>query len=294
MTLSEMRRLLAGHGVRLTRSLGQNFLHDANQLRRIVALAGLAPGDRVLEIGPGLGPLTERLLAAGAGVLGIEKDARLAALLAGRFDVPVETLGPAGALPEAPAPGRLRLVRADALEVLTAARRDWTGWKLVANLPYSVASPILVELAASPAGPDRLVVTLQREVAQRLRAAPGCDDYGVLTLLVQLRYAPREGFRIPATCFFPAPDVESACVALERRDPAPLSAGAGAVFARVVKRAFSQRRKRAIKLLRQDWPADVLESVWAELGLAADARAETLSWDAYLELARRLSRLSPP
>lgn len=295
MKLSDMRQLLAARAVHLTRSLGQNFLHDAHQLRRIVALARLQPGARVLEIGPGLGPLTEGLLAAGADVLAIEKDARLVALLAERLN-----LAPSPALPEDPAlrapsvPGRLRLVHADALRLLRDEPRAWTGWQLVANLPYSVASPLLVELAAAEHPPDRLVVTLQREVARRLTAAAGDPDYGLLTLLVRQRFTPERAFRIPPECFFPTPEVESDCVALQRRTPQPLTAAERPVFRRVVKRAFAERRKKALKLLKADWPAAALETAWRELALDPNARAETLSEEVFFALTRRLVSLPPP
>jgi 16S rRNA (adenine1518-N6/adenine1519-N6)-dimethyltransferase len=275
MKLSEMRRLLAERGIRLTRSLGQNFLHDAHQLERIVAAAELTPRDRVLEIGPGLGPLTEWLLRRAGAVLAIEKDARLLALLRERF--------PAGAHP------RLELVQADALEWLQRERRDWREWKVVSNLPYSVASPILVELAQTPLRPQRLVVTLQREVAQRLMAAPGSADYGQLTLLLQLDYAPRRAFRIPRRCFFPEPDVDSACVVLERRPEPLLDAAARETFRRVIRRAFSQRRKMMFKLLRADWPQAPLEAAFRQLGLSPQARAEEVGLEQFVKLARLLT-----
>ena len=105
----------------------------------------------------------------------------------------------------------------DALDFIKREPRDWSNWKLVANLPYSVASPILVELAQSPKRPERMVVTLQLEVAKRLMSQADDDNYGVLTLLVQLDYEPRGSFKIPADCFFPAPKVDSMCVVLQRR-----------------------------------------------------------------------------
>jgi len=294
MKLSELRQILRERDLQLTRSLGQNFLHDAQQLRRIVALAGVQPGDRVLEIGPGLGPLTAALREAGADVLALEKDARLVAVLAERLHLAPEPGLPADL--EGPAqPGRLRLVRADALRVLQRAPEcDWSGWKLVANLPYSVASPILVELAFAERPPARLVVTLQREVVSRLNAGPGDPAYGLLTLLVRQRYQPAGSFRIPSDCFFPAPEVESGCIALDRCVPEPLTAPERRVFARVVKRAFSERRKKALKLLKYDWPAAALEAAWGELGLSPEARAETLSRDVFYELTRRLARLPAP
>ena len=116
------------------------------------------------------------------------------------------------------------LLHDDALDFLKREPRDWSDWKLVANLPYSVASPILVELAQSTKPPERMVVTLQLEVARRLMAGAGDDDYGILTLLVQLNYEPRDWFKIPSGCFFPTPDVDSACVVLARRQK-PLVAG---------------------------------------------------------------------
>ena len=272
MTLSELRRVLDERGIQLTKSLGQHFLHDANQLRRIVEAAELTPTDRVLEVGPGLGPLTELLLAGAAEVFAIEKDPRLVAELKRRF---------------ASEP-RLRLLHEDALALLHQEPRDWSGWKLVSNLPYSVASPILVELALQEHPPGRIVATLQLEVARRLMAGAGDDDYGVLSLLVQLRYEPHGLFKIPASCFFPEPDVASACVTLVRRQGERLSAELRAVFARVVKLAFSQRRKMMLKLLKQQWPADRLDAAFAALGIPPTARAETLGLEEFVELTRRL------
>src|SRR5208282_789083 len=161
-----MRELLTARGIQLTKSLGQNFLHDANQLRRIVKAAELSKADKVLEIGPGLGPLTELLLQNAGEVLAIEKDARLVGFLCGRF----ETLTPAlshrmGEGGRRPGEGKFELLLDDALEFLKHEPRDWSNWKLVANLPYSVASPILVELACGSRAPKRIVATLQFEVA---------------------------------------------------------------------------------------------------------------------------------
>jgi 16S rRNA (adenine1518-N6/adenine1519-N6)-dimethyltransferase len=272
MKLSEMRECLAREGIQLTKSLGQNFLHDGNQLRRIVDAAELSRADKVLEIGPGLGPLTELLLKNAGEVLAIEKDVRLVEVLRNRFHL--------GADAEKMETGRtpvLRLLHDDALEFLKREQRDWSAWKLVANLPYSVASPILVELAVGARSPQRLVATLQLEVARRLMAQAGEDDYGLLTLLVQLDFEPREWFKIPAGCFFPQPDVDSACVVLERR-PQPLVPGElRADFHAVVRRAFSQRRKMMMKLLKQDWPEAALARAFAAGGLSPQTRAETVS-----------------
>ena len=272
MNLTEMRELLAKRDIQLTKSLGQNFLHDGNQLRRIVKAAELTSADRVLEIGPGLGPLTELLLAEAGEVLAIEKDGRLVEFLRERFATTAH----------------LDLCHDDALIHLRHGPHDWHDWKLVANLPYSVASPILVELAQSPKRPERMVTTLQLEVAQRLMAGADDEDYGILTLLVQLDYEPREWFKIPAGCFFPAPEVDSACVVLVRRPEPFLTEAQRPVFTRIVKRAFSQRRKMMLKLLKQDWPADQLAAAFAALNISPLERAEKLSLDHFTALTRLL------
>jgi 16S rRNA (adenine1518-N6/adenine1519-N6)-dimethyltransferase len=310
-----MRELLAIRGIHLTKSLGQNFLHDGNQLRRIVKAAELTQTDKVLEIGPGLGPLTELLLENSHEVLAIEKDARLVEFLRERFPSISE-----GRVPRAPnsasakdqglaelVPPKFTLLHADALEFLKVGQAsslspsqkksetgrmpvplDWHDWKLVANLPYSVASPILVELAQTPQRPERMVATLQLEVAQRIMAKSGDDDYGVLTLLVQLDYEPREWFKIPAGCFFPAPDVDSACVVLIRRTQPLLPESQRATFVKIVKRAFSQRRKMMLKLLKQDWPEQLLKQVFQQLCIPPQERAEKLSLEQIVALTGRL------
>lgn len=279
MKLSDMREVLARRNIQLTKSLGQNFLHDANQLHRIIEAAELKETDRVLEIGPGLGPLTELLLTNAGKVLAIEKDARLLAVLRERFfNPPSTTRHP-----------QFELLHDDALDFLKREPRDWSHWKLVANLPYSVASPILVELAQSPRPPERIVVTLQLEVARRLMAQADDDDYGVLTLLVQLEYEPRDWFKIPAGCFFPAPDVDSACVVLERR-PAPLlPEGDRVTFRKIVKRAFSQRRKMMLKLLRADWPAEKLSQAFVALKISPQERAEKLTLEQFAAFTKILA-----
>ncbi|MHB1307200.1 MAG: 16S rRNA (adenine(1518)-N(6)/adenine(1519)-N(6))-dimethyltransferase RsmA [Limisphaerales bacterium] len=278
MKLSEMRDLLTQRNLQLTKSLGQNFLHDANQLRRIVDLGELRPTDRVLEVGPGLGPLTELLLDESAEVFAIEKDRRLVEILHERF-------------PDHP---RLTLIAADALRYIERERRDWDDWKLISNLPFCITSPLLAELALLERCPERLVATLQLEVVRRLVSGHGSKDYGVLTLLMQLRYESRGWFKIPPGCFFPAPDVDSGCVCLVRRAVQELSAFERKAFVRIVKRAFSERRKKALKLLKFDWPAEIVIDAWRDLGLSDEIRAERISRDQFVELARRLAGTDVP
>jgi 16S rRNA (adenine1518-N6/adenine1519-N6)-dimethyltransferase len=328
-----MRRLLDERGLKLTRSLGQNFLHDGNQLRRIVDAAELRSSDQVLEIGPGLGPLTELLVASGCPLLSIELDRRLVTILERQFrvpavsaaagvvrqsppEVPVAKPSPEVAAaaavrveerPAATASGPaansggnsasaairsahpLTLLHADALVWLKKNPRDWAGWKLVANLPYSVGSPILVELAETDQPPDRMVVTLQLEVVKRLLARPDTEDYGLLTLLLQLRYETAGWFKIPANCFFPQPNVDSACITLIRR-PKPLLTPAEATrFTRLVKIAFGQRRKMMFKLLTAAWPEAQLETAFGAVGLEKTKRAEQVGLEQFVRLTRQLS-----
>ena len=182
----------------------------------------------------------------------------------------------------------LQLLHDDALDYLRRERRDWSDWKLVANLPYSVASPILVDLAQANRGPERMVATLQIEVAKRLMAKPSDEDYGVLTLLIQLEYEPERWFKIPASCFFPEPDVDSACVSLLRRDQSLLPPVQRRAFIKIVKRSFSQRRKVMLKLLKEDWRAEQLEEAFANLSLPLQARAETVTLEQFVRLTQLL------
>jgi 16S rRNA (adenine1518-N6/adenine1519-N6)-dimethyltransferase len=289
MKLAEMRQLLSERGILLTKSLGQSFLHEEKVLERIAAAGELRESDRVLEIGPGLGPLTEVLLAQAGEVLAIEMDARLVRILRERLgsDSRLPAVGE-GAKPAETGTPNFEVIHADALKYLETHPRDWRGWKLVANLPYSVASPILVELALAEHGPDRMVVTLQREVAERLRAKANAEDYGLLTLLVQLNYEPHSMFKISAGCFFPQPNVDSACLTLMRRPQPSLGPDQVRVFVRVVKRAFGQRRKMMAKLLRADWPEEQLARAMGQLGLSPQIRAEAVTLEQFVELTQKL------
>jgi 16S rRNA (adenine1518-N6/adenine1519-N6)-dimethyltransferase len=278
MKLSEIRKILIEEDIQLTKSLGQNFLHDTQQLDRITQAAQLSKEDRVLEIGPGLGPLTKRLVAAAAEVFAIEKDLRLCEVLKKRFS----------SMPN------LQLMHADALEYIRQTPRDWSDWKMVSNLPFCVASPILVELAQLPQPPKHIVATLQWEVARRLMAVSDNGDYGVLTLLIQLRYQPLGSFKIAAGCFFPEPEVDSACITLQRRPEPLLPPELTRLFTRIVKRGFSQRRKMMFKLLKAEWPADLLAKAYQELALDLQIRAEAVSLEKFVGLTKFFTLHSQP
>jgi 16S rRNA (adenine1518-N6/adenine1519-N6)-dimethyltransferase len=272
MNLSDMRRILGEREIQLTKSLGQTFLHDANQLRRIVEASKVTAEDNVLEIGPGLGPLTELLVEKARRVLAIEMDRRLVNFLEQRFT-----------------DSKLEIVHGDGLEVARDKSRNWSDWKLVANLPYSVASPILVELAENPRAPKSMTVTLQIEVAERIQAKAGDADYGLLSLLLQVRYEAMGFFKIPAASFFPAPDVDPACITLELRREPLLGIELLPQFKRIVKKAFSERRKMMMKLLKQEWPAEKLASAFSRFGISPQARAEAVTLEQFVRLTSCLT-----
>lgn len=261
-----MRTLLSERDIRLTKSLGQNFLYDVNQIRKIVSAADIQQTDKVLEIGPGLGPLTEHLIPRAGFVMAIEKDNRLVEILRQRFSDSKN----------------FQLVCDDALNYVK--NKDWNDWMVVSNLPYSVASPILVELSKNEYPPKKLTVTVQLEVAQRIVAQHSESDYGLLSLFIQLRYMPQGFFKIPASCFFPAPKIDSACITLTRREKELLTNDQRDLFYKIIKRAFSQRRKIMMKLLKSDFPE--IKDAFAALNIPPDARGESISLNQYVELAK--------
>jgi len=225
--------LLAEAGVEPRHRFGQHFMIDQNLVRAVAAAGEPKPGDLVLEVGPGTGTLTEELLGSGAEVLAVEIDRDMAALLRSRLgDRPNFSLMEADALSSKHALNAQLLARIR--EALDAGR----AVHLIANLPYNVASPLIVELLH--AGVARLAFTVQREVAMRLRAAPGTEEYGALSVVVQMLARVRVLRTLPPQAFWPAPAVESALVRIDRQDRLGESAGA---FSRFVAGLFSSRRK---------------------------------------------------
>ena len=274
MNLSEIRNLLREEDIMLTRSLGQTFMHDQNQLRKIVGLAKLTAADHVIEIGPGLGSLTGLLLQTAGHVTAIETDRRLVKLLD-------ERLGERS---------NFTLQHADAMKIVRKLEFDWSKHKLVANLPYSIASPLLIDLAASAGRPRGMIVTLQLEVVQRLLAQSATKEYGVLTLLIGLHYATGESFVIPRGSFYPEPNVDSGCVELLCRETPLLPPELCPVFKKIVKRVFAERRKKMMKLLKRDWPEAAVVEAFDALGLDEKIRAERVTLGQFTELTQRLSR----
>jgi 16S rRNA (adenine1518-N6/adenine1519-N6)-dimethyltransferase len=276
VTLSrgDVRALLAQHQIRPSRVRGQNFVVDANTVRRVARLAAVGPGDRVVEVGAGLGSLTLALAETGASVLAVEVDPRLVVALR-------EVVAPAPAV---------TVVEGDAMTL------DWVSllgdgpWMLVANLPYNIGTPLVADLLDGVPAIERMLVMMQREVGERLVAAPGSDAYGALSVKVAYWASARLVGRVGPNVFYPVPKVESVLVSLERRaspvvgpevDPKWLFELVGA--------GFAHRRK----MLRRALEGLVSADEFVAAGIRPEARAEELDVEAWGRLARCTSPPTP-
>lgn len=252
--------------------LGQHFLIDGEVAARAVRLAELAPGARVLEIGPGRGALTDHLRAAGHPVVAIELDEALAAGLAARRDE------------------GLTIVRGDVLRIDIDALPSGP-LPVVANLPYSTGTAIVSRLLEHPARFPRLVVMLQLEVAQRLCADPGSRAYGGLTVLCALQATATMGFTVPPQAFAPPPQVDSAVIRLDVAVEPRAAVGDRRLFRRVVQTAFGQRRKTLRNALGAGFGADGARSLLARAQIDPQRRAETLSLEEFARLTAEAALL---
>ena len=287
-----VRRTLRAAGLRPRRGLSQNFLADVEVLEAVLAEAAPAPGEAVLEIGPGLGILTGGLLAAGAAVTAVELDAGLVRHLRDTFALEIENAW--DAKPPAPGPaGSLRLVAGDILDQGLDLLVE-QPYQVVANLPYHVTSPVLHLLLGREPRPDRAVLMVQREVAERVAAAPGSMSY--LSVFVQYHAVVRIVRRVPREAFEPAPEVESAILALEVRPadrPDRLVPPAEEELWRLVQAGFRERRKMLHNVLVRQLPLepDRLYAALAAAGIAGDRRPQTLGVGEWLALAAALGPL---
>ncbi len=274
MSVAEIRTLLARHGLAARRGLGQNFLVDSRRAERLVTLAGVEPGDAVLEIGTGLGILTRALAARGARVTTLEVDAGLC-----------RTLRAEALLPES-----VRLVEGDALALDLGAllREQAPPRRVVANLPYSVAAPLLRRLLDLRDLLADWSVMLQRDVAARLLAAAGTRDYGSLTVLHRLVVEVKRCDELAPGCFFPVPKVRSAFLRMRPLHPAPLAAGELCRVEALVRAAFGTRRKTLANALRAAGIERSGERL-ARAGLDPGVRAEALEPETFAWLARELA-----
>jgi len=262
-----IRALLAEHGLAPSRALGQNFVADPNTVRRVVRLAGITAGDRVVEIGAGLGSLTLALAEVGAEVVAVEVDRHLAPILR-------EVVEPAG----------VTVVEGDAMAL------DWHAalgpadptrpWTLVANLPYNIATPLVLDLLARVPQIDRMLVMVQLEVGERLAAGPGSKAYGIPSVKLAWWAEADVVGKVPPTVFVPPPRVESALVAVGRR-PVPADDDTRRRVFALVEAGFNQRRK----MLRRSLADRVSVEDLADAGIRPEARAEELELEDWLRLA---------
>ncbi len=273
------RELLASLGHQPKRFLGQNFLVDGNIVRKSLELARVAAGDTIVEIGPGLGTLTAALLEAGATVWAVEMDRTLHAHL-------TESLPPEF-------PTTFHLLEGDAVEhpLANLPATGATGeFKVVANLPYAIATPWLDAVLSGPL-PARLVLMLQQEAAQRYAAMPGSKSFGAISVFLQAAYDVEPGHNVAAACFFPRPDVESRLLNLVRR---PVPFVFSPAFKALVRTCFQQRRKQIGALLRARVAGD--GAIWRELlradGLSEQIRPEAIPTASWQRLAAALAPLA--
>ena len=283
MNLTDYRditALLQRHGFRFSKSMGQNFLTAAWVPQQIAAESGITAADRALEIGPGVGCLTAELAKTAGRVTAIELDGRLR-------DVLGETLG---------AYDNVSLVFADALRAdLCAVCAETLGerpWKVCANLPYNVTTPLITAFLEAGCF-ESVTVMIQKEVAQRLCAAPGTGEYGAFSVLVQWYAEPKLLFDVPPHCFVPQPKVTSAVVRMDRRTAPPAIADDEKFFFRTVRAAFAQRRKTLPNALRSglsELSREDINTAVEEVGLPLDVRGEALAIAQFAALSNALLR----
>ena len=277
---AQIRQLAQRLGIRPTKSWGQNFVVDANTVRRIVRRAGVASGDPVIEVGPGLGSLTLALLETGAHVTAVEIDPTLAAAL----DETVTLVAPEAA-------SRLRVVHADALDLMTLP--DPQPVALVANLPYNVSVPVVLTLLERFPTLARVLVMVQLEVAERLAAPPGSKVYGVPSVKAAWYADAQLAGTVPRSVFWPVPNVDSGLVAMTRREPPATTATRVEVFA-VVDAAFAQRRKTLrAALAGLAGGAPQAEVALRAAGVDPTARGETLGVRDFAAVAAALASRGP-
>lgn len=255
--------------LRADKKLGQNFLIDENVVRQIVEAAELSEADTVLEVGPGIGTLTQGLAESKAKVVAVELDTRLLPVLATTLN----------------GYDNVRVVHGDILKVNIMEEVGAPEFKVCANLPYYITTPIIFALLEKRLPMERLVAMVQKEVAERMAAQPGGKDYGALSVAIQYYTEPEIAFIVPPTSFIPAPAVDSAVIVCKRRSKPPVEVCDEALFFRVVKAAFSLRRKMLSNSLKNMGIKSEQVAKWLELaGVDGKRRAETLSLEDFAKL----------
>ncbi|MDF2500338.1 MAG: rsmA [Anaerosporomusa subterranea] len=270
VTLHVIRRF----GLSLSKRLGQNFLISEQVVDQIVASACLSPEDTVLEIGPGIGTLTQGLAETGASVVAVELDARLVEVLATTLE----------------GYDNIRVVHGDILKTDISREINAEKYKVVANLPYYITTPIIMTLLERRLPIEVLVTMVQKEVAQRMTASPGGKDYGALSVAVQYYTEPELLFDVPPTAFIPAPAVDSSVIRCTVRTKPPVDVADERRFFRVVKGAFSQRRKTLSNALKTTGlSSEQIAAILAKAQINPIRRGETLSLEEFATIANAWS-----
>ena len=269
-TPSVTRHIMKAFNLRASKRLGQNFLVDANIVRGIVEAVGAKPGDRILEIGPGIGTLTQGLAESGAEVTAVELDKKLPAVLA-------ETL--AGY-------NNVRIVPGDILKVNIPEIMGDGPFKVAANLPYYITTPILMALLEKHLPMSILVTMVQKEVALRMIAKPGGKAYGALSVAVQYYTKPHIAFDVPPRSFIPAPEVDSVVIVCDVREKPAVEVQDEKMFFKVVKAAFGQRRKTIANAMKgAGFTSDTIEAAFAKSEIDSKRRGETFTLKEFAALA---------
>ena len=269
-TPSVTRHIMKAFNLRASKRLGQNFLVDANIVRGIVEAVGAKPGDRILEIGPGIGTLTQGLAESGAEVTAVELDKKLPAVLA-------ETLA---------VYNNVRIVPGDILKVNIPEIMGDGPFKVAANLPYYITTPILMALLEKHLPMSILVTMVQKEVALRMIAKPGGKAYGALSVAVQYYTKPHIAFDVPPRSFIPAPEVDSVVIVCDVREKPAVEVQDEKMFFKVVKAAFGQRRKTIANAMKgAGFTRDTIEAAFAKSEIDSKRRGETFTLKEFAALA---------
>lgn len=256
------RYILKTFNIHMSKKLGQNFLIDADIVRGIVDAADIRPGERVLEIGPGIGTLTQGLAEAGAEVTAVELDKKLPAVLAKTLD----------------GYENVRIVQGDILKVNIPEIMGSEPFKVAANLPYYITTPIIMTLLERRLPISRLVTMVQKEVADRMVAEPGTKAYGALSVAVQYYTQPHVELDVPPRSFIPAPEVDSVVIVCDVREEPPVTVADEKLFFRVVRAAFGQRRKTLSNALKgAGFDKELIRTALPAAGIDGTRRGETLS-----------------
>ena len=267
------RYILKTFNIHMSKKLGQNFLIDADIVRGIVDAADIRPGDRVLEIGPGIGTLTQGLAEAGAEVTAVELDKKLPAVLARTLE----------------GYDNVHIVPGDILKVNIPEIMGPEPFKVAANLPYYITTPIIMTLLERRLPISRLVTMVQKEVADRMVAAPGTKAYGALSVAVQYYTRPHVELDVPPRSFIPAPDVDSVVIVCDVREKPPVETMDEKLFFRVVRASFGQRRKTLSNALKgAGFDKELIRQVLPAAGIDGSRRGETLSLDEFAAIANAI------